>query len=73
MIAAKLAPPRFKWLPAHANRRLMFTNFHRRLLLVDGSTLARPGSPSTEWRLHLNWRPFRQQAAGVLLTDEKQG
>lgn len=45
----------------------------RRLVLVDGSTIARPGSPGTEWRLHLNWQPFDQQPAGVILTDEKQG
>ena len=45
----------------------------RRLILVDGSTIARPGSPGSEWRLHLSWRPFRQQAAGVLLSDAKQG
>jgi len=45
----------------------------RRLLIVDGSTIARPGSPGTEWRLHLNWQPFSHQPAGVLLTDGQQG
>jgi len=49
------------------------TGLIRRLLIVDGSVIARPGSPGTEWRLHLNWQPFGQQPAGVMLTDEKQG
>lgn len=40
---------------------------------VDGSTIARPGSPGTEWRLHLSWQPFSQQPAGLILTDGKQG
>lgn len=45
----------------------------RRLIIVDGSTIARPGSPGTEWRIHLSWQPFDQQPAGVILTDERQG
>jgi hypothetical protein len=45
----------------------------RRLIVVDASTLARPGSPGTEWRLHLSGQPFRQQPAGVILTDDQPG
>ena len=37
--------------------------------LEDGSSLARPGSPGTEWRLHLSWAPFRQGTLGLDVTD----
>lgn len=43
-----------------------------RLILADSSTIARPGSPGTEWRLHLAWQPFKQQPAEIMLTDAKQ-
>ncbi len=49
------------------------TGLIRRLIVVDGSTISRPGSPGTEWRLHLSWQPFRQQPAEVKLTDARQG
>ena len=44
-----------------------------RLILVDASTISRPSSPGTEWRLHLFWRPIQQRLAGLLLTDAHQG
>lgn len=45
----------------------------QRLILMDASVVARPGSPGTEWRLHLSWQPFQQQPAGVLLSDAHEG
>jgi hypothetical protein len=45
----------------------------RRLVVADGSVIARPGSPGTEWRIHLSWQPFSQQPAEVILTDAQQG
>jgi hypothetical protein len=45
----------------------------KRVLLRDASVIARPGSPGTEWRLHLSWSPFDQQPAQVTLTDEHTG
>lgn len=47
--------------------------FIRRLILMDASVFARPGSPGTEWRLHLGWQPFHNQPAEVLLTDAHEG
>ena len=34
-----------------------------RVILRDASVIARPGSPGTEWRLHLSWSPFDHQPA----------
>lgn len=45
----------------------------KRLRLRDASTIARPGSPGTEWRVHLSWSPFNQMAAQVTLSDDKVG
>lgn len=45
----------------------------RRVLLRDASVIARPGSPGTEWRLHLSWCPFSLQPAQVTLTDAHTG
>lgn len=47
--------------------------FIRRLILMDASVFARPGSPGTEWRLHLGWQPFHNQPAEVLLTGAHEG
>jgi hypothetical protein len=45
----------------------------RSLVIVDASTLSRPSSPGTEWRLHLRFAPFTQQPANVVLTDAHGG
>ncbi len=45
----------------------------RRIILRDASVISRPGSPGTEWRLHLSWSPFNLQPAQVTVTDEKTG
>lgn len=45
----------------------------RRLLIRDASTISRPGSPGTEWRLHLSWEPFNLQPVQVTLTDAHGG
>ncbi|MBC7227356.1 MAG: transposase [Thermoflexales bacterium] len=45
----------------------------RRLLIRDASTISRPGSPGTEWRLHLTWEPFTLQLVQVTLTDARSG
>jgi hypothetical protein len=45
----------------------------RSLVIVDASTLSRPSSPGTEWRLHLRFAPFIQQPANVVLTDAHGG
>lgn len=45
----------------------------RRIILRDASVISRPGSPGTEWRLHLSWSPFDLQPAQVTVTDEKTG
>lgn len=42
----------------------------KRLILRDVSTISRPSSPGTEWRLHLSWYPFLMQPASVTLTDD---
>lgn len=44
-----------------------------RIILRDASVIARPGSPGTEWRLHLSWSPFNLQPAQVTVTDERTG
>jgi hypothetical protein len=49
------------------------SNAIKRLLLYDGSTFSRPGSPGTEWRLHLGWQPFALQPAGLTTTDAHTG
>ena len=45
----------------------------RSLVIVDASTFSRPGSPGTEWRLHLRFAPFIQQPTNVVLTDAHGG
>jgi hypothetical protein len=44
----------------------------RRLWLRDASVISRPGSPGTEWRLHLSWFPFELQPVQLSLSDEHQ-
>lgn len=44
-----------------------------RLILRDASVISRPGSPGTEWRLHLSWSPFSLQPAQVTVTDSHTG
>ena len=44
-----------------------------RVVLRDASTISRPGSPGTEWRLHLSWQPFSLQPVQVTLTDQHTG
>lgn len=45
----------------------------KRLVLRDGSVISRPGSPGTEWRLHLSWQPFALQPVELTLTDAHTG
>jgi hypothetical protein len=45
----------------------------RRIILRDASVIARPGSPGTEWRLHLSWSPFELQPAQVTVTEAQTG
>jgi hypothetical protein len=45
----------------------------KRLVLRDGSTISRPGSPGTEFRLHLSWQPFALQPVELTLTDAHTG
>jgi hypothetical protein len=45
----------------------------RRVMLRDASVISRPGSPGTEWRLHVNWCPFSLQPAQVTVTDVHTG
>ncbi len=40
-----------------------------RLVLTDGSTIQRPGSPGTTWRLHAQWNLATGQWEHVELTD----
>ena len=40
-----------------------------RLVLTDGSTIQRPGSPGTTWRLHAQWHLGTGQWEHVELTD----
>jgi len=54
-------------MPAGANGLV------RRVLLRDATVISRPGSPGTEWRIHLSWSPFSLQPAQVTLTDEHTG
>jgi len=44
-----------------------------RVVLRDGSIISRPGSPGTEWRLHLSWQPFALQPVELTLTDAHTG
>jgi hypothetical protein len=43
------------------------------IVLHDGSVISRPGSPGTEWRLHLSWEPFALQPIELALTDAHTG
>ncbi len=45
----------------------------RRVVFRDASAIARPGSPGTEWRIHVTWCPFRLQPAQVTMTDAHTG
>lgn len=45
----------------------------KRLVLRDGSVISRPGSPGTEWRLHLSLQPFSLQPVELTLTDAHTG
>lgn len=45
----------------------------RRVVFRDASVIARPGSPGTEWRIHVTWCPFHLQPAQVTMTDAHTG
>lgn len=45
----------------------------KRVILRDASVISRPGSPGTEWRVHLSWCPFELQPAQVTVTDAHTG
>ena len=45
----------------------------RRLILRDATVIARPKSPGTEWRVHLNWDLFALRPVGLTLTDAHTG
>jgi hypothetical protein len=45
----------------------------KRIVLRDGSVIARRGSPGTEWRLHLSWQPFDLQPVELTVTDAHTG
>ncbi|MCP4537372.1 MAG: transposase [Chloroflexi bacterium] len=45
----------------------------KRVILRDASVISRPGSPGTEWRIHLSWSPFSMQPTQVTVTDERAG
>jgi len=49
------------------------SNTIKRLVLRDGSTISRPGSSGTEWRLHLSWQPFALQPVDLTITDSHTG
>ncbi len=44
-----------------------------RVLLRDASTISRPSSLGTEWRIHLSWSPFTMRPAQVTMTDQYSG
>ena len=44
-----------------------------RIVLVDGTMIARPGSEGTEWRLHVAWDPMHLQASDIAVTGPEQG
>lgn len=44
-----------------------------RVLLRDASTISRPSSLGTEWRIHLSWSPFTMRPAQVTMTDQHSG
>lgn len=43
----------------------------RRVCIVDGSSLSKPGSKGTDWRLHILYRPDTSELIDVQLTDSK--
>lgn len=45
----------------------------KRVMLRDVSTIARPNSLGTEWRIHLSWSPFSLQPGQVSVSDDKTG
>jgi hypothetical protein len=45
----------------------------KRVVLRDASTISRPSSPGTEWRVHLSWNPFAMRPAQVTMTDQHSG
>lgn len=61
-LLATLVPP-----PAATSRGL------GRVHLCDGSSLARAGSPGTEWRLHRGWDPWGQRPLSLELTAVEDG
>jgi hypothetical protein len=44
-----------------------------RLRLMDGSSLSKPGSTGTDWRLHLSWDLASSCIDGIEVTDAKTG
>ena len=45
----------------------------QRIVLVDGSMIARPGSTGTEWRLYLAWDPVHLRTCDLALSGPEQG
>jgi len=45
----------------------------RRIKLVDGSMIARPGSEGSEWRLHVAWDPVSLQICDITSTGPEEG
>lgn len=45
----------------------------QRVMLYDGSTISRRGSPGTEFRIHLSWQPFALQPVELAMTDAHTG
>ena len=45
----------------------------KRIVLVDGSVIARPGSEGSEWRLHVAWNPVHLRICDVQVTGPEQG
>lgn len=60
-------------LPALVKVPAAGQGYIQRVLVRDASVIARPGSPGTEWRLHVSWHPFHLQPAHVTLTDAHTG
>jgi hypothetical protein len=40
--------------------------------LIDATTVSSPRTPTAEWRLHMDYRPFEGRFGGAVLTDGRQ-
>jgi hypothetical protein len=56
-----------QWFRAHGMGAAVKSRF--RVVVTDGSTIQRPGSPGTTWRLHAQWNLGTGQWEHVALTD----